>query len=72
MRYAEYHGVFELFAKATSRKYFKNLMSLLNIESKQDLIDRYKAAVENGQTKDPAFRRVSPEWFMNLDKLDTF
>jgi hypothetical protein len=70
--YAQYHGIFELFAKATSRKYFKNVMTLLNVESKQDLADRYKAAVEKGQTTDPAFRRVSPEWFMNLDKLDTF
>ncbi|PYS47893.1 MAG: hypothetical protein DMF68_14810 [Acidobacteria bacterium] len=70
--YAQYHGIFELFAKSTSRKYFKNLMILLDIESKQDLVDRYKAAVEKGQMTDPGFRRISPEWFMNLDKLDTF
>jgi hypothetical protein len=72
MGYAEYHGVFELFAKATSRKYFKNLLILLNVESKQDLAERYQAAVEKGRTQDSSFRRISPEWFMNLDRLDTF
>jgi hypothetical protein len=44
--YAEYHGVFEFSANAASKKGFKNLMMVLNVESKQDLEDKYKSAVE--------------------------
>lgn len=68
--YAEFEGAFELFAKATSRRTFANLKTALDVESKDDLVKKYRTAVENGRVAKSSY--VSTEKLMNLDKLDTF
>lgn len=71
--YGEYHVVFEFFVKAASKKGFKNLMILLNVQSKQDLEAKYKAAAEGNRIfKGQGFSYVNVEQLMNLSNLDTF
>ena len=71
--YAEHHGALEIFAKAESKRFFKNLMILLNVESKQDLEAKFEAAVKEGNiSRHGTFRRVYVERLINLEKLDTF
>ena len=71
--YAEFRGPLEIFAKAESRGFFKNLMILLNVKSKEDLEAKFKAAVEEGNiNRSGTFRHVYTERLINLEKLDTF
>jgi DNA-binding winged helix-turn-helix (wHTH) protein len=71
--YAEFHGVFEIFAKAASKKIFKNLMILLNVESKQDFETKLKTAIESGRIhRRESFRSIYIERLINLDHLDTY
>lgn len=71
--YAESYGVFEIFAKATARSYFKKLMPLLNVQSKEDLEIKYKAAVENGTiSRSQHMRHIHTKSLINLEQLDTY
>lgn len=70
---AETHGAFEIFAKAESKRFFKNLMILLNVESKQDLEAKFEAAVKEGNiSRHGTFSRFYIERLINLERLDTF
>jgi hypothetical protein len=71
--YAELRGPLEIFAKAESKRFFKNLMILLNVESKQDLEAKYQTAKEEEYiNRQGAFRHVHTDRLINLEKLDTF
>lgn len=73
-RTAGYTGyrVFELFARATSKRYFANVKLLLNIADKQDLETKYRVALKEGAiARSEHMRHVYGETLINLERLDT-
>lgn len=72
--YARYTKSFELFARAASHKQFEVLRRMLDVESKDDLIERLRKAFEKhrvGQWYHFGYESVSFEHLWNLEKLDT-
>lgn len=70
--YAQYRGKFDLFARATSTKYFNKIKTLFGVSSKQDLVTRYQEAANRGVLKrQPGLSDVSYEMLINLEQLDT-
>ena len=71
--YAEHPGAFKIFPKAESKRFLKNLMILLNVESKQDLDAKFETAVKEGNiSRHGTFSRFFIERLINLERLDTF
>jgi hypothetical protein len=69
--YAGYR-VFELFARAASRRYFENVKILLNVADKQDFEMKYRAAFKDGLIgRREHMRNVDIETIINLERLDT-
>ncbi len=67
-----YHGVFEMFARAESIRYFDRIKHLFNITKKEDMIplfDNYAS----GESYLPRWgiRGLNPKSLMNFDKLAT-
>lgn len=69
--HAEYHGTFELFARAASRRYFENLKILLNINGKQQLADKIKEAREDKLFGEIHLKSAMVIRLANIDDLDT-
>jgi hypothetical protein len=71
--HAERHFVFEIFAKAASRRYFNNLKILLNVSSKEDLEAKYKAVAEYGRiNKGEHMSSLHVDSLINIENLDTY
>jgi hypothetical protein len=71
--HAEFYGVFEIFAKAASRRYFQNIKVLLNVQSKEDLEAKYKVAVDSERiNRREHMWHVHTEQLINLENLDTY
>jgi hypothetical protein len=68
---AQYHAVFPLFAKAESRGGFDNLKVLLGVKSKQELEEKFNAAIEGEIFKAVRYRPDSIKRLMNFEKLDS-
>jgi hypothetical protein len=69
--HAEYHGAFDLFARAESRRHFESLKVLLNIEGKPELVDSFERAVSEGIFGDLHLKSTVIRRLINLDNLDT-
>jgi len=63
---------FEIFARSESKRYFKLLLNVLGMSSKDDF-DRLKNAVSNGKLKIPKweFESFDPFFLANYQKLET-
>ncbi len=68
---ARYHALFPLFAKAESRRGFDNLRVLLGVESKQDLEEKFEAAIKGEAFRAAGFSVQTIKRLMNYDKLDS-
>jgi hypothetical protein len=71
LAHAEYYGAFELFARAASKRQFENLKILLNITSKQQLIDKIEAAREDKLFGEIHLKSATVIRLANIDNLDT-
>jgi hypothetical protein len=70
--YAEYRGVFPLFAKAATGSVFEQLRILLGVQSKQDLEEKLARAKEQGDIPGcRPFSYFNIEGLMNLNGLGT-
>jgi hypothetical protein len=68
---ARYYAVFPLFARAESRPGFDNLKVLLGVGSKQDLEEKFNAAVESEAFREAGFGVKTIKRLMNFDHLDS-
>jgi hypothetical protein len=68
---AHYFEVFQLFARAESHRYFESLKILLRIESKEELVAKFNAAIERQTFGGLGLRSLNIKTMINLDGLDT-
>lgn len=69
--HAEYHGAFDLFARAESRRRFESLKVLLKIEGRQELVSSFDRAVNEGIFGELRLKSATVRRLINLDNLDT-
>ncbi len=67
-----YHGVFEIFARSKSRKYFDKIMPLLGITRKDDMMPLFNIYASNKRIL-PSWEgdTLNPESLINFDNLAT-
>lgn len=69
--HAEYHGAFDLFARAESRRHFESLKVLLKIDNKEELVSSFEEAVREGIFGELRLKSATIRRLINLDNLDT-
>ena len=67
----QYHAVFPLFAKAETRRGFSNLKVLLGVGSKQELEEKFNAALGGDAFRTAGYSAQTIKRLMNFDKLDS-
>jgi hypothetical protein len=71
--YAEYRGMFPLFAKASAKRVFDQLKVVLAVDNKEDLEKKLlKAKGENRMPTERGFRYLQIDKLINLDGLGKF
>ena len=70
--YAEYRGVFPIFAKASARRVFEELRIILAVQTKQELEEKLESAREEERLpRSRAFSYLHIDSLINLNGLDT-